>query len=109
MVLGVVIPDNKVPPSVILNLSVSCAPLCGEVLKTITPSSLFVPSGPLLNDIAAMLPPVFFAMIFITQIESLIELSGIMSILYSYSLGLFFSIFVTWVIPRFWKLLNLAN
>ena len=52
---------------------------------------------------------VFFAMIFITQIESLIELSGIMSILYSYSLGLFFSIFVTWVIPRFWKLLNLAN
>ena len=52
---------------------------------------------------------VFFAMIFITQLESSLELSGIISILYSYSLGLFFSIFVTWVIPRFWKLLHLAK
>jgi glycerophosphoryl diester phosphodiesterase len=50
---------------------------------------------------------VFFAMVFTTQLESSLELIGIISILYSYSLGLFFSIFVTWVIPRFWKLFSL--
>ena len=52
---------------------------------------------------------VFFTMIFLFQLEGLVELSGLISILYSYSLGLFFSIFVSWVIPRFWKLFNLAN
>ena len=52
---------------------------------------------------------VFFTMIFLFQLEELVELSGLISILYSYSLGLFFSIFVSWVIPRFWKLFNLAN
>ena len=52
---------------------------------------------------------VFFLMIFLFQFEGLVELSGLISILYSYSLGLFFSIFVSWVIPRFWKLFNLAN
>ncbi len=50
---------------------------------------------------------VFFAMVFTTQLESSLELIGIISILYSYSLGLFFSIFVTWVIPRFWKMFSL--
>ena len=50
---------------------------------------------------------VFFAMVFTTQLESSLELIGIISILYSYSLGLFFSIFVTWVIPRFWKIFSL--
>ena len=50
---------------------------------------------------------VFFAMVFTTQLESSLELLGIISILYSYSLGLFFSIFVTWVIPRFWKMFSL--
>ena len=49
---------------------------------------------------------VFFAMVFITRLESSLELSGIISILYSYSLGLFFSILVTWVIPRFWKIFD---
>jgi hypothetical protein len=52
---------------------------------------------------------VFFTMIFLFQLEGLVELSGLISILFSYSLGLFFSIFVSWVIPRFWKLFNLAN
>ena len=52
---------------------------------------------------------VFFTMIFLFQLEGLVELSGLISILYSYSLGLFFSIFVSWAIPRFWKLFNLAN
>ena len=50
---------------------------------------------------------VFFAMVFTTQLESSLELIGIISILFSYSLGLFFSIFVTWVIPRFWKMFSL--
>ena len=50
---------------------------------------------------------VFFAMVFTTQLESSLELIGIIYILYSYSLGLFFSIFVTWVIPRFWKMFSL--
>ena len=50
---------------------------------------------------------VFFAMVFTTQLESSLELIGIISIGYSYSLGLFFSIFVTWVIPRFWKMFSL--
>jgi glycerophosphoryl diester phosphodiesterase len=52
---------------------------------------------------------VFFMMIFLFQLDELVKLSGLMSILYSYSLGLFFSIFVSWIIPRFWKLFNLAN
>jgi membrane-associated phospholipid phosphatase len=52
---------------------------------------------------------VFFIMIFLFQLEGLVELSGLTSILYSYSLGIFFSIFVSWVIPRFWKLFNLAS
>ncbi len=52
---------------------------------------------------------VFFAMVFITQLENSLELSGFISILFSYSLGLFFSILVTWVIPRFWNLFNLAK
>ncbi len=52
---------------------------------------------------------VFFIMIFLFQLEELVELTGLISILYSYSLGLFFSIFVSWVIPRFWKLFNLAK
>ena len=52
---------------------------------------------------------VFFMMIFLFQLDELVKLSGLMSILYSYSLGLFFSIFVSWIIPRFWKFFNLAN
>ena len=50
---------------------------------------------------------VFFMMIFLFQLDELVKLSGLMSILYSYSLGLFFSIFVSWIIPRFWKFFNL--
>ena len=52
---------------------------------------------------------VFFTMIFLFQLEGSLELIGFVSILYSYSLGLFFSIFVSWVIPRFWKILRLAE
>ena len=52
---------------------------------------------------------VFFMMIFLFQLDELLELSGLISILYSYSLGFFFSFFVSWIIPRFWKLFNLAG
>ena len=52
---------------------------------------------------------VFFTMIFLFQLEGSLELIGFVSILYSYSLGLFFSIFISWVIPRFWKILRLAE
>ena len=52
---------------------------------------------------------VFFTMIFLFQLEGSLELIGFVSILYSYSLGLIFSIFVSWVIPRFWKILRLAE
>ena len=52
---------------------------------------------------------VFFTMIFLFQLEGSLELIGLVSILYSYSLGLFFSVFVSWVIPRFWKILHLAE
>ena len=52
---------------------------------------------------------IVFLMIFLFQLEGLIELSGLISILYSYSLGLFFSIIVSWVIPRFWKFFKLTS
>ncbi len=52
---------------------------------------------------------VFFGMISISRIEASIEITGLLGIIYSYSLGLIFSIFVTWIIPRFWRLFNLAS
>ena len=52
---------------------------------------------------------VFLAMVLITQFESNIEIAGILGIIYSYILGLLFSIIVTWIIPRFWRLVKLAS
>ena len=57
----------------------------------------------------ASLVIVFFGMVFITQFESSIQVEGKLSMIYSYSLGLFFSILVTWIIPRFWRSLKLAS
>ncbi len=74
-------------------------------------SNLVIASNNLIKLLLSLISSaaVFFIMIFLFQIEGLVELSGLTSILYSYSLGLFFSIFVSWVIPRFWKLFNLAS
>ena len=74
-------------------------------------SNLVITSNNLVKLVLSLISTVavFFTMIFLFQLEGLVELSGLISILYSYSLGLFFSIFVSWVIPRFWKLFNLAN
>lgn len=52
---------------------------------------------------------VFFGMISISRLEGNIEITGFLGVIYSYSLGLIFSIFVTWIIPRFWRLFNLAS
>ena len=52
---------------------------------------------------------VFFGMVFITQFESSIQSVGPLRIIYSYSLGIFFSILVTWIIPQFWRSLKLAT
>ena len=52
---------------------------------------------------------VFIGMVSISQLEANIATTGLLGIFYSYALGLIFSILVTWIIPRFWKLFNLAN
>ena len=52
---------------------------------------------------------VFIGMVSISQLEANIATSGLLGIFYSYALGLIFSILVTWIIPRFWKLFNLAH
>ena len=57
----------------------------------------------------ASLVIVFFGMVFITQFESSIQSVGPLRIIYSYSLGIFFSILVTWIIPQFWRSLKLAT
>ena len=57
----------------------------------------------------ASLVIVFFGMVFITEFESSIQSVGLLRIIYSYSLGIFFSILVTWIIPRFWRSLKLAS
>ena len=51
---------------------------------------------------------VFIGMVSISQLEANIATTGLLGIFYSYALGLIFSILVTWIIPRFWKLFNLA-
>ena len=51
---------------------------------------------------------VFIGMVSISQLEANIASTGLLGITYSYTLGLIFSILVTWIIPRFWKLFNLA-
>jgi glycerophosphoryl diester phosphodiesterase len=52
---------------------------------------------------------VFIGMVSISQLEANIATIGLLGIFYSYALGLIFSILVTWIIPRFWKLFNLAH
>ena len=52
---------------------------------------------------------VFVGMILITQLEANSEVQGLLGMLFSYSLGIFFSILVTWIIPRLWKFLKLAT
>jgi glycerophosphoryl diester phosphodiesterase len=52
---------------------------------------------------------VFIGMVSISQLEANIAMTGLLGIFYSYALGLIFSILVTWIIPRFWKLFNLAH
>ena len=52
---------------------------------------------------------VFIGMVSISQLEANIASTGLLGITYSYTLGLIFSILVTWIIPRFWKLFNLAH
>ena len=52
---------------------------------------------------------VFIAMVSITELEASIQVTGLLGVVYSYMLGLLFSIVVTWIIPRFWKFLNLTS
>ena len=52
---------------------------------------------------------VFFSMIFITRIEDSIYLEGLLGFSFSYILGIGFSLIVTWIIPRIWRLFNLAS
>jgi glycerophosphoryl diester phosphodiesterase len=52
---------------------------------------------------------VFFLLIVITEIESGIMKAGLLGFIFSYSLGMTFSIVVTWVIPRLLRLARLAS
>ena len=52
---------------------------------------------------------VFFAMASIAKFESNLEVIGLPGTIYSYALGLIFSILITWILPRLWKLLKLAT
>ena len=74
-------------------------------------SNLVIASNNIIKFLLSLISTaaVFFMMIFLFQLDELVKLSGLISILYSYSLGFFFSIFVSWIIPRFWKLFNLAG
>lgn len=52
---------------------------------------------------------VFFLLIVITKIESEIINAGLLGFIFSYILGMTFSIVVTWVIPRLLRLARLAS
>ena len=52
---------------------------------------------------------VFLSMIFITRIEDSINFEGVFDFGSSYLLGIIFSLIVTWIIPRVWKLFKLAS
>ena len=52
---------------------------------------------------------VFLSMIFITRIEDSTNFEGVFSFGSSYLLGIIFSLIVTWIIPRVWKLFKLAS
>ena len=74
-------------------------------------SNINVISNPvkkLLTSIFAILI-VFFLLIVITKIESGIGKAVLIGIIASYCLGMTFSILVTWVIPRFLRLVRLAS
>ena len=52
---------------------------------------------------------VFLSMIFITRLEDNFSLEGLLGFCFSYTLGLIFSLIVTWVIPRIWRMFNLVS
>lgn len=52
---------------------------------------------------------VFFLLIVITEIEKGIIAAGLTGFIFSYCLGMTFSILVTWVIPRLLRLVRLAS
>lgn len=52
---------------------------------------------------------VFLSMIFITRIEDSINFEGAFDFGSSYLLGIIFSLIVTWIIPRVWKVFKLAS
>ena len=52
---------------------------------------------------------VFLSMIFITRIEDSINFEGVFDFGSSYLLGIIFSLIVTWIIPRVWKVFKLAS
>ena len=52
---------------------------------------------------------VFLSMIFITRIEDSTNFEGVFSFGSSYLLGIIFSLIVTWIIPRVWKVFKLAS
>ncbi len=52
---------------------------------------------------------VFLSMIFITRIEDSANFEGVFSFGSSYLLGIIFSLIVTWIIPRVWKVFKLAS
>ena len=52
---------------------------------------------------------VFISLIFIIQVEQVIQFNGWFGIVVSYLLGMTFSILVTWLIPRLMKIMRLAS
>ena len=52
---------------------------------------------------------VFFSMIFITRLEDSIYLEGLLGLVLVTFWASVFSLIVTWIIPRIWRLLNLAS
>ena len=71
-------------------------------------SIIFNPIKKLLISIFAICI-VFLLLIVITEIESRIINAGLLGFIFSYSLGMTFSIVVTWVIPRLLRLARLAS
>jgi len=70
-------------------------------IKTGNPSNIFIC---IISTIV-----VFLAMILITQLEENLGTDSYSGYLISYSLGIIFSLIVTWFIPRTWRLLKLAS
>jgi hypothetical protein len=52
---------------------------------------------------------VFMSLIFITELEKCCQTNGVLGIIFSYLLGMIFSILVTWFIPRLLRLMRSAS